>query len=113
MSKKVETLAKKIAKVNNLPMEEALKIAEKALAIKEEQKDFYLFNNSETPYKGVKKWFAEKEFHGDKKLLGEMSVVFISITSVVEESEKAVKLAIQTPYGASEKWYPKSVLLTK
>lgn len=113
MSKKVETLAKQIAKANNLPMEEAVKIAEQALAVKEEQNDFYLFDNSETPYKGVKKWFAEKEFKGDKKLLGEMSVEFISITSVVEESEKAVKLAIKTPYGESQKWYPKSVLLKK
>lgn len=47
-------------------MDKALEIAKKALNIKEEtkaiEKEYYLFNDSETAYKGVKKWFAEKHF---------------------------------------------------
>ena len=39
-----------------------------------------------------------------------MSVSAISINELLEETEKAVKLEIVTPYGTSAKWYPKSVL---
>lgn len=70
---KVQELAKKIAKANNIEMDKALEIAKKALNIKEEtkaiEKEYYLFNDSETVYKGVKKWFAEKQFFGDTKTL--------------------------------------------
>lgn len=39
-----------------------------------------------------------------------MSVSAISIKGLVEETDKAVKLEIVTPYGVSAKWYPKSVI---
>ena len=58
MKKEVKQLAEKIAKVNNIEMDKALEIAKKALNIKEEtkeiEKEYYLFNDSETAYKGVK-----------------------------------------------------------
>lgn len=114
---KVQELAKKIANANNIEMDKALEIAKKALNIKEEtkaiEKEYYLFNDSETTYKGVKKWFAEKQFFGDKKTLGEISITFIKIVNVLKETEKAVQLEVETPYGISSQWYPKSVLLTK
>lgn len=56
-------------------------------------------------------WFAEKEFRGrNKKDLAFMSVSAISVKGLVEETDKAVKLEIVTPYGVSAKWYPKSVI---
>lgn len=114
---KVQELAKKIAKVNNIEMDKALEIAKKSLNIQEEtkeiEKEYYLFNDSEVSYKGVKRWFAEKQFFGDTKNLGEISITFIKILNVLKETEKAVQLEVETPYGTTSQWYPKSVLLVK
>lgn len=114
---KIQKLAEKIVNVNKVSIEEALRIAEKALDVQSEEsainKDYYQFSDSNTIYKGVKKWFAEKQFFGDKKSLGEISITFIKILNVLKETEKAVQLEVETPYGNSAQWYPKSVLLTK
>lgn len=75
------------------------------------QADYYLFASSNTKFQGVKKWFAEKEFVGrNKKDLAYMSVTAMKVNGIIEETAKAVKLEIVTPYGTSVKWYPKSVI---
>lgn len=117
LTKKEKELTQKIATVNNIPLDKAEEIAKKVSTLQKEkakdEQEFYLFHESNLKYKGVTKWFAEKQFKGDKKLLGEMSVTFISILAVEEETEKAVKLTTKTPYGESSQWFPKSVLLVK
>lgn len=90
---------------------EALKFAWKAVKRQNMADDFYFFRSSNVKFQGVKKWFAEKEFRGrNKKDLAFMSVSAISVKGLVEETDKAVKLEIVTPYGVSAKWYPKSVI---
>lgn len=113
MKSQVMTLAWKIFKneKNNVTFSEALKLAWKVVKRQNMADDFYFFHSSNVKFQGVKKWFAEKEFYGrNKKDLAFMSVSAISINKLLEETEKAVKLEIVTPYGTSAKWYPKSVL---
>mgnify|MGYP000876767405 FL=1 len=113
MKSQVMTLAWKIFKneKNDVTFSEALKLAWKVVKHQNMADDFYFFQSSNVKFQGVKKWFAEKEFYGrNKKDLAFMSVRSISINSLLEETEKAVKLEITTPYGISTKWYPKSVL---
>ena len=96
---------------NDVTFSEALKFAWKAVKRQNMADDFYFFRSSNVKFQGVKKWFAEKEFRGsDKKDLAFMSVSAISVKELVEETDKAVKLEIVTPYGVSAKWYPKSVI---
>lgn len=113
MKSQVMTLAWKIFKneKNDVTFSEALKLAWKVVKRQNMADDIYFFQSSNVKFQGVKKWFAEKEFFGrNKKDLAFMSVRSISINSLLEETEKAVKLEITTPYGISTKWYPKSVL---
>ena len=113
MKSQVMTLAWKIFKneKNDVTFSEALKLAWKTVKRQNMADDFYFFHSSNVKFQGVKKWFAEKEFYGpNKKDLAFMSVSAISINELLEETEKAVKLEIVTPYGTSTKWYPKSVL---
>lgn len=113
MKSQVMTLAWKIFKneKNDVTFSEALKLAWKVVKRQNMADDFYFFHSSNVKFQGVKKWFAEKEFSGrNKKDLAFMSVRSISINSLLEETDKAVKLEIATPYGTSAKWYPKSVL---
>lgn len=114
MKSQVMTLAWKIFKneKNDVTFSEALKLAWKVVKHQNMADDFYFFQSSSVKFQGVKKWFAEKEFYGrNKKDLAFMSVRSISINSLLEETDKAVKLEIATPYGISAKWYPKSVLV--
>ena len=119
MKSQVMSLAWKIFKneKNDVTFSEALKFAWKAVKRQNMADDFYFFRSSNVKFQGVKKWFAEKEFRGrNKKDLAFMSVSAISAISaisvkgLVEETDKAVKLEIVTPYGISAKWYPKSVI---
>ncbi|WP_295369180.1 hypothetical protein [uncultured Streptococcus sp.] len=113
MKSQVMTLAWKIFRneKNDVTFSTALKFAWKTVKRQHMADDFYFFRSSNVKFQGVKKWFAEKEFHGrNKKDLAFMSVTAISVKDLVEETEKAVKLEIVTPYGISTKWYPKSVL---
>lgn len=113
MKSQVMSLAWKIFKneKNDVTFSEALKFAWKAVKRQNMADDFYFFRSSNVKFQGVKKWFAEKEFRGlNKKDLAFMSVSAISIKGLVEETDKAVKLEIVTPYGVSAKWYPKSVI---
>lgn len=96
---------------NDVTFSTALKLAWKTVKRQHMTDDFYFFRSSNVKFQGVKKWFAEKEFYGrNKKDLAFMSVTAVSVKDLVEETEKAVKLEIVTPYGTSTKWYPKSVL---
>lgn len=113
MKSQVMSLAWKIFKneKNDVTFSTALKLAWKTVKRQRMADDFYFFRSSNVKFQGVKKWFAEKEFYGrNKKDLAFMSVTAISVKDLVEETEKAVKLGIVTPYGISTKWYPKSVL---
>jgi hypothetical protein len=113
MKSQVMSLAWKIFKneKNDVTFSTALKLAWKTVKRQQMADDFYFFRSSNVKFQGVKKWFAEKEFYGrNKKDLAFMSVTAISVKDLVEETEKAVKLEIVTPYGISTKWYPKSVL---
>lgn len=113
MKSQVMTLAWKIFRneKNDVTFSTALKFAWKTVKRQHMADDFYFFRSSNVKFQGVKKWFAEKEFHGrNKKDFAFMSVTAISVKDLVEETEKAVKLEIVTPYGISTKWYPKSVL---
>ena len=113
MKSQVMSLAWKIFKneKNDVTFSEALKVAWKAVKRQNMADDFYFFRSSNVKFQGVKKWFAEKEFCGrNKKDLAFMSVSAISLKVLVEETDKAVKLEIVTPYGVSAKWYPKSVI---
>lgn len=113
MKSQVMSLAWKIFKneKNDVTFSEALKFAWKAVKRQNMSDDFYFFRSSNVKFQGVKKWFAEKEFRGrNKKDLAFMSVSAISVKGLVEETDKAVKLEIVTPYGVSAKWYPKSVI---
>ena len=113
MKSQVMSLAWKIFKneKNDVTFSTALKLAWKTVKRQHMADDFYFFRSSNVKFQGVKKWFAEKEFYGrNKKDLAFMSVTAISVKDLVEETEKAVKLEIVTPYGTSTKWYPKSVL---
>jgi len=100
MKSQVMSLAWKIFKneKNDVTFSEALKVAWKAVKRQNMADDFYFFRSSNIKFQGVKKWFAEKEFRGR------------NIKGLVEETDKAVKLEIVTPYGVSAKWYPKSVI---
>ena len=113
MKTQLMRLAQKIYKneKNDVTFSEALKFAWKAVKRQNMTDDFYFFRSSNVKFQGVKKWFAEKEFRGhNKKDLAFMSVSAISVKGLVEETDKAVKLEIVTPYGVSAKWYPKSVI---
>lgn len=113
MKSQVMSLAWKIFKneKNDVTFSTALKLAWKTVKRQYMADDFYFFRSSNVKFQGVKKWFAEKEFYGrNKKDLAFMSVTAISVKDLIEETEKAVKLEIVTPYGVSTKWYPKSVL---
>lgn len=90
---------------------ESLKAAWSAVKRMAMQNDYYFFASSNTKFQGVKKWFAEKEFNGrNKKNMAFMSVTALKINRILEETKKAVKFEIVTPYGVSEKWFPKSVI---
>lgn len=113
MKSQVMKLAWKIFRneKNDVTFSVALKYAWKAIKRQSMADDFYFFHSSNVKFQGVKKWFAEKEFCGrNKKDLAFMSVTAISVKGLVEETQKAVKLEIVTPYGTTTKWYPKSVI---
>lgn len=77
--------------------------------------DAVAFGSSSTKFKGVKIWFAAKEYgmgrKAQREAQGKLAVKMMNDVEVQKETEKAVLLTFNTAYGESKKWFPKSVLV--
>lgn len=77
--------------------------------------DCVAFGSTKSQFKGVKLWFATKEYgvsgrKADREGQATLAVKMMSNVSVERETEKAVLLTFDTALGQGSQWFPKSVL---